>query len=139
MARYANRLAAAVLAAALAGCEGEIGSGPKPTPVEPGTYDPTFACAGADPAVPTTIARLPKVQWVNSIDELFSTLSASHLAAVRTKLADHLALLPGDSATEDSYSVADSRLSQEHVDAVFDVAATLAAELAANDAYVADL
>jgi len=116
----------------LAGCIGNIGDRDKNGAHGsggPGGKNPAaFEC---DPSLatqtPSPIKRLAKVYFVNAVDEFLSELDDASRAALMASIQTRLDLVPTDGS--DYYSTNDEKVTQDHVDAVFGVAITLASKL----------
>lgn len=122
---------------ALAGCIGDIGdngsrhgasvTGPGPD-ADGFTCDPTTAELGATP-----IKRLAKLYVGHAVRELFSTLDEATRDALVAEVQSRLDLIPADAA--DHYSPNDGNVSQDHVDALFGLAVSLASKIADDPTY----
>jgi hypothetical protein len=87
----------------------------------PGVYDPTFKCDPTQTVLaPTSIKRLAKAQWLNTINELLSPLAAADRTALIASVQTQIDLVPEDDTTFSART--DSLLTQSHVDATFEVA-----------------
>jgi hypothetical protein len=86
-------------------------------------------CGEGDPA-PTPLRRLSMRQYENSLADLLGGVDAPGFAAAQSFLAD----LPADGEKEAWFSNADLRLSQQHVDAYYQIADAAAEAVASDDA-----
>jgi len=94
----------------------------------PGSGPNSFSCNPADSAqTPSAIKRLPRAYFENSVAELLSPLDESTRTALIASLTARLDLIPADS--DEHFTTNDASLSQDHVDAIFGVAISLAAKV----------
>jgi hypothetical protein len=123
---------------ALAAC---MGAPPSPQGYEPGaagspgsggngatSTDGTFACnPNIEALTPSTIRRLAKVYVQNALSEFMSQLSATSQTTLLSSIQTRLDLIPTDGSP--FYSVNDSSVTQDHVDALFGLAMAVATNL----------
>ncbi len=126
-----------MLSLALAGCVGDIGDDRDTSPDGPNgpndfTCDPT-----ASALTPSAIRRLPRTYFENSVRELLSPLDEANRTALLDALATRIDLIPADS--DEHFTTNDASVSQDHVDAIFGVAVSLAAKVAEEPDYAAGL
>jgi hypothetical protein len=116
-------------ALAFAGCVGDIGDDDGSVPDGPGPDATDFSCDPQAAALtPSPIKRLSKVYLENSVRELLSSMDEASRDQLMAELATRLDLIPADSS--EHYSSNDESLAQDHVDAVFGLAVSLAAKVA---------
>ncbi len=121
----------AIGCSALAGCVGLIGGDDdagKSGPVDPATQfrcDPDAAALTVSP-----IRRLARDYVDNALVELFSAVDAGARQQLRDAAATRIALIPADGSAFFAHN--DTKISQDHVDAIFGVAVGLAAAIDAD-------
>src|SRR5450432_3754041 len=125
----ASRLACVAM---LVGCVGDItpGGGQGITPFTPPSSDPNaFACAPGSQGTVTPLRRLAALQYTNTLKSLFAVAPGLDVA---TAAQTQLATVPVDEVAL-TYNGMDARLSENHVQAYYDVADAIAAAAIASD------
>lgn len=125
----------AIVALLVAGCTGVVESGPTrpagaPRPIGP-RNDGTFACTPGDAPSVTPLRRLSRLQYENTLADLFDGVPG-----IESLIGSAMSGMPADEAPE--YRGMDTRVSERHVQAFYDVADVLAGS-AVEDAALAAL
>jgi hypothetical protein len=130
-------LLAGALLALCAGCDGKIFSPSRPPPTQQqAAYNPAFTCS-APTVAPTTIRRLARAWYVNSVQDFLSQMNSTDRAAVMEAIQSQLSLIPLDSSP--FFTRNDTSLTEEHAGGVFEVAFALGSLLAQNATYASEL
>ncbi len=99
-----------------------------------GNFDPAFQCKSNSKILPSSIQRLTRASFENSLRDFLSALTSSQQKTILAKFSSDFDKWPQDNS--ESYVRADDSLTQGHVDAVVDTAFDLATELVGNAVYL---
>lgn len=97
----------------------------------PSGYNPAFQCSGEDPLNPSTIQRISKNHFRESIRDFIKKLPTTQINTIMTEIEIVLNQWPDDS--EGEFSRMDKRVTSAHVIGHLDVAVQLAEKLVASD------
>jgi hypothetical protein len=97
----------------------------------------SFSCEEPLALSPSPLKRLSRKQYTNSVYDLLRPLSASDQLAIWTELEPIVSSVPPDAPRgsfldEQIFEQLDARISQQHIDAWFEVAKALAGEVTAT-------
>lgn len=122
-------LCSLALVASLAACQ-NVEDAPAGTPIP---YDPSFRCDPARDPSESTLRRLTRRQYINTLGSVLGeSLDDEERDAELAAVDSLLAALPGDSSAE--LQRLDTSLSQEHVDAWFEIHWALGERIASSPA-----
>ncbi len=96
-----------------------------------------FICNGSDSITPSSVRRLPKAHYLNSLKEFLSRLSGPDKDFIFSSLQARVDRLPDDSKIP--FSKSDTTLTQSHVDMAFELAFDLGSLLTSSTIYTNQL
>lgn len=101
---------------------------------DPVTYNPQFSCTPNTTIMPSTIQRLSKTEFTNSLIDFMSRIPASSQAGVINNLQSKLDQWLPDSS--ELFTRWDNQVTQSHADTVIEVALDMATQLVNNSALI---